>query len=136
MTIFSREFWRAASERAVKSAAQGAILAGVGAVGFDALDANWQTIGGATLGALILSLLTSIGSDALTGSGPSLTNAETTARTVAVTAPEDAPTTVRADVQFRGQSGERGERGAIDPLYALVVVLVAVLLVVVLARLL
>ena len=78
MSIFTRAFWRAATERSIKSAAQGAILAGVGAVGFDALTASWETIGGAALGAAILSLLTSIGSDAITGgTGPSLTNAET-----------------------------------------------------------
>lgn len=77
MSLFSRAFWRAASERAVKSCAQGAILAGVGAAGFNAVDGDWKTIGGAALGAGILSILTSIGSDALTdGSGPSLTNAE------------------------------------------------------------
>ncbi len=77
MSIMSRAFWKAAAERAVKSAAQGAILAGVGAVGFDAFTADWASIGGAALGMGLLSLLTSIGSDALTGDGPSLTDAET-----------------------------------------------------------
>jgi len=76
VSIWTRTFWRAAAERAVKSAAQGAILAGVGAVGFDAFTADWASIGGAALGMGLLSLLTSIGSDALTGSGPSLTDAE------------------------------------------------------------
>lgn len=76
MSIMSRAFWKAAAERAVKSAAQGAILAGVGAVGFDAFTADWASIGGAALGMGLLSLLTSVGSDALTGSGPSLTDAE------------------------------------------------------------
>ena len=77
MSIWTRTFWQAAAERALKSAAQGAILAGVGAVGFDAFTADWASIGGAALGMGLLSLLTSIGSDALTGDGPSLTDAET-----------------------------------------------------------
>lgn len=77
MSIFTVAFWRAAGERAIKSVAQGAILAGVGAVGFDVIEADWRTIGGAALGAGILSILTSVGSDALTsGAGPSLTDAE------------------------------------------------------------
>ena len=76
MSIWTRTFWRAAAERALKSAAQGAILAGVGAAGFDAFDADWLAIAGASAGMAALSLLTSIGSDALTGSGPSLTDAE------------------------------------------------------------
>lgn len=77
MSIFTSAFWKAAAERSIKSAAQGAILAGVGVAKFDALHASWETIGGAALGAAILSLLTSIGSDAITaGNGPSLTDAE------------------------------------------------------------
>jgi hypothetical protein len=76
MSIFSRAFWRASAERAVKSAAQGAILA-FGAGQANVLDLDWSTCGGFAGGAFVLSLLTSIGSDALTGgSGPSLTNAE------------------------------------------------------------
>ena len=76
MSIWTRTFWKAAAERSIKSAAQGAILAGVGAVGFDAFTADWASIGGAALGMGLLSLLTSIGSDALTGDGPSLIDAE------------------------------------------------------------
>lgn len=76
MTIWTAVFWKAAAERAVKSAAQGAILAGVGAAKFNALHADWETIGGGALGMAALSLLTSLGSDVLTGTGPSLTNAE------------------------------------------------------------
>lgn len=77
MSIFTILFWRAALERSLKSAAQGAILAGVGVAKFDALTASWETIGGAALGAAVLSVLTSVASDAVTsGSGPSLTDAE------------------------------------------------------------
>jgi hypothetical protein len=77
MSIFTLAFWRAAAERAIKSAAQGALVAGIGAAGFDALHADYQTIGGLALGMSLASLLTSVASDALTdGAGPSLTNAE------------------------------------------------------------
>ena len=77
MSIFTKAFWRAAAERAIKSAAQGLILAGVGVANFDALHADWATLGGAALGAAVLSILTSVVSDALTeGDGPSLTDAE------------------------------------------------------------
>lgn len=76
MSIFTALFWRAALERAVKSAAQGAILA-FGAGQANVLELDWLTLGGIAGGAFLLSLLTSIGSDALTsGTGPSLTNAE------------------------------------------------------------
>lgn len=77
MSIFTIAFWRAASERAIKSAAQGLLVAGVGAAGFDALTANYETLGGAALGMALASILTSVASDALTdGAGPSLTDAE------------------------------------------------------------
>lgn len=78
MSIFSLVFWRAAFERAIKSAAQGALVAGIGAAGFDAIDGDWRTFAGAALGMGLASLLTSVASDALTdGAGPSATNAET-----------------------------------------------------------
>lgn len=84
MSIFTIAFWKAAAERAIKSTAQGALVAGVGAAGFDALHANWETIGGGAIGMGIASLLTSIASDALTGGGgPSIASAETLSATVA-----------------------------------------------------
>lgn len=83
MSIFTRAFWKAAAERAIKSTAQGALVAGVGAAGFDALHANWETIGSLALGMGAASLLTSIASDALTGgAGPSIAG-ETLSSTVA-----------------------------------------------------
>ncbi|MAE64167.1 MAG: hypothetical protein CMJ18_07810 [Phycisphaeraceae bacterium] len=76
MSIYSRTFWQAAGERAIKTAAQSAILV-IGADQFDALAVSWGEVGGFALGGLILSLLTSVGSDALTSqAGPSLTNSE------------------------------------------------------------
>jgi len=76
MTIFTVAFWKAAAERAVKSAIQGAITAGIGAAQFDAIHADWETIGGAALSMAVLSVATSILSD-FDGGGPSATNAET-----------------------------------------------------------
>lgn len=81
MSIFTGAFWRAALERAVKSTAQGLLVAGIGAAGFDVLapGADWRQIVGIGLGMGVASILTSVASDALTdGSGPSLTNAEVT----------------------------------------------------------
>lgn len=68
MTIFQAAFWRDALERAVKTAAQSAILGG----GFtsttaDGLHLDWLAIGGFALGGFVLSVLSSVGSVALTG---------------------------------------------------------------------
>lgn len=57
--MFSATFWKAAAERALKSAAQG--LLGLWALDkFDALHADWKLAGGVALGAAVLSLLTSV----------------------------------------------------------------------------
>lgn len=72
--MFTKAFWAAAFERALKTAAQSALLV-LGADQINALNANWQDVGGFALGGLGLSLLTSIASDALTREpGPSLAN--------------------------------------------------------------
>lgn len=69
--MMTRAFWLAALERAAKTAAQCAVsLLGVGYVGVH--DADWATVGSAAALAAVLSLLTSIGSDAVTAGGPSL----------------------------------------------------------------
>lgn len=74
--MFTRAFWSAALERAIKTAAQSAVLV-VGADQFDALAVSWGEVGGFALGGFVLSLLTSVGSDVVTDeTGPSLTNAE------------------------------------------------------------
>lgn len=109
MSIFTIAFWQAALERAVKSAAQAAVLA-FGAGQANILDLDWGTLGGFAAGAFVLSLLTSIGSDALTGgSGPSITNAEV----------------VTADT-FQ----HRGERGASDLVVLGVVFIMALVILV------
>lgn len=76
MSIWSKKFWQAAGERAVKTAAQSALLV-IGADQFNAVAADWPEVGGFALGGLVLSLLMSVASDALgPGAGPSATGAE------------------------------------------------------------
>ncbi len=74
MSFTTGKFWTAAVERATKTVAQTAVaLIGTGALGI--LDVDWQGVASGAALAGVLSLLTSIGSDALTTSdGPSLTN--------------------------------------------------------------
>lgn len=74
--MFTRAFWSAALERAIKTAAQSAVLV-IGADQFDALAVSWPEVGGFALGGFVLSVLTSVGSDAVSSQhGPSLTNSE------------------------------------------------------------
>lgn len=65
MSIYTRAFWRDASERAYKSAAQAAILA-IGGGAINVLTLDWATVAGASGGGLLLSLLTSIASAGIT----------------------------------------------------------------------
>lgn len=74
--MFTRAFWSAALERAIKTAAQSAVLV-IGADQFNALAVSWLEVGGFALGGFVLSVLTSVGSDAVSSErGPSLTNSE------------------------------------------------------------
>ncbi len=58
--MWTTKFWKAAAERALKSAAQGVLLFWGGDVAFDAWHANWAGAGGIALGAAVLSVLSSI----------------------------------------------------------------------------
>ena len=71
--MFTAAFWKAATERALKSAAQVALLI-IGADQFNALQTNWGEVGGFALGGLVLSYLFSVGSAKVGGVGPSLAN--------------------------------------------------------------
>lgn len=74
-TLFSVAFWKDATERALKTGAQAMALA-LGGGAIDALKLDWETLAGAGLGGILLSLLTSIGSAAYTDGGTaSLTKA-------------------------------------------------------------
>ena len=74
--MFTIAFWKAAAERAVKTAAQTLVLlVGTGAVGITAL--NWPELLSLTATAALLSVLTSVVSGASDGN-PSATNAEVT----------------------------------------------------------
>jgi hypothetical protein len=65
--MFTKKFWKKATERAAKTAGQ-AFLLGVGTAGaFDAVHADWAYLGSMALGGAVLSLVTSIAS---LGAGP------------------------------------------------------------------
>ena len=59
--MFTKKFWKAAAERAAKTAAEALALLWAGDR-FNALDADWRMAAGVALGAAILSLLFSLAS--------------------------------------------------------------------------
>ena len=71
--MLTKAFWFAALERAVKSAAQAALLV-FGAGQLNAMHASWADAGGFAGGAFVLSVLTSIASSGVGAKGPSLVN--------------------------------------------------------------
>lgn len=75
-SIFTLAFWRLALERAIKTTGQAAAALLVGN-GTGLLDTDWTSALSVAGMAGVISLLTSIGSDALTkGTGPSLVSEE------------------------------------------------------------
>ena len=78
--MLSQAFWIAALERAIKTAAQAAILV-LGADQVNAMAASWGDVLGFAVGGFVLSVLTSLASSPLGSSpGPSATHAETLTR--------------------------------------------------------
>ena len=75
MKIWTSTFWLALAERSVSTAAQAAILA-LGAGQLNALEADWQTVGGFALGGAVLAALKGLAVNAATEDGPGLTLAE------------------------------------------------------------
>lgn len=73
--IWTKEFWQATLERAIKTFAQSlaALLTG-DAVGI--LDADWGQSASVAAMATILSILSSVGSSGIGNSGPSLSHSE------------------------------------------------------------
>ena len=59
--MFTKSFWKAAAERAIKTVAQ-ALIAVIAASQFNWLSADWQSVLGTAATAGVLSLLTSIAS--------------------------------------------------------------------------
>lgn len=77
--MFTKAFWKAAAERAIKTAAQTGLVAWGATVFTDVGEVvpTLEAVGLAALSGAILSLLTSVGSDAVSAQdGPSLTDAE------------------------------------------------------------
>lgn len=60
--MFDLFFWRAASERAIKTAAQSLLLAIGASEGFNLFSLDWRNALGLAAGGFILSVLTSIAS--------------------------------------------------------------------------
>lgn len=67
-----RAHWTQLADRAVRSAAHGAILSiGVESAQVDALAIDWRLMGGMAAGGALLSVLTSLGARGITGrTGP------------------------------------------------------------------
>jgi hypothetical protein len=68
--IFTLPFWLDAAERAVKTAAQAALLAVGADKVLDAMTADWGNVGAFALGGAVLSLLTSVASAPVPGVSP------------------------------------------------------------------
>ena len=67
--MWNRKFWAAAGERAVKTLAQSSVAAII-AAGTGLVDTDWLGVVSVAGMAAIISLLTSVGTDAATGDGP------------------------------------------------------------------
>lgn len=76
MSIWSKDFWKAVTERAVKSAAQGAVAVwGIATIADgDAAINTAQAAGWGALSMGVLSVLTSLASGLVGNNGPSLAN--------------------------------------------------------------
>jgi hypothetical protein len=76
-TIWTKEFWIAAAERAIRTGATAAALVLIGdtyhSLQLNAFDIEWMNVLGFFLGGMLVSLLISVGANAKTGTGPSLT---------------------------------------------------------------
>jgi len=70
--MWSKDFWVSLTERALSTGAQAAIAA-ITAAGTGLIDTDWTGIGSIVGMAIVLSVLKSLGANAVTGTGPSLT---------------------------------------------------------------
>jgi hypothetical protein len=78
--IWTSEFWKATAERALRTAAQAAILVLIGdayeSVQLDALAVDWLRVLGFALGGAILAVLFSIAGNVASKTGPSFGDTE------------------------------------------------------------
>lgn len=88
MSIWTRAFWAATGERAIKTFAQTAVAVLVVGNVTGVLEADWAGVGSSALLAALISVLTSVGSNAATQDGPSLTHDEQVVSSPAGRAPE------------------------------------------------
>ena len=80
MRYATRAFWTATAERAIKTGAQVTLLA-LGAEQLNVFNLDWVEVGGLGLGGVLLPVITSVASSAVTTtSGPSLVEAEILAK--------------------------------------------------------
>ena len=75
-SIWTRQFWKATAERAVKTFGQVAAAA-YGADVVNVVATDWRGVLGVAAGATVLSVFTSLASSKVGAAGPSLTGAET-----------------------------------------------------------
>ena len=74
-SIWTKDFWKATTERTVSTAAQAGLLY-IGADQFNVLVFDWQSFGGFVGGGAVLALLKSLVVNAATGNGPGVGDAE------------------------------------------------------------
>lgn len=106
-SIWTGAFWKATAERVIATAAEagGAYLVTAGPI-VDALHVNWVVFGGVAGGAAALALLKSLGANAATQTGPSLTNSE---QVVPPESPEAAASQARSrDLDGDGRDDSTG----------------------------
>ena len=98
--IWTGEFWKATAERAIRTAAQAAILVLVGdvyeATQLDAFSVDWLHVLSFALGGALLAVLFSVAGNVASKNGPSFTDAEIVQPAIKLPNPEgDDPGVIR-----------------------------------------